>query len=262
VREWSETAERELLEEALVAFLPVGCQPFSTAKSLNRAFTALSSGCQVLSAGYPLYAPLGDLIYREASDLVADLVRGSLRLGPDTISKYDASVERLASADGEARALAVFLANIRPAEASRQLLLSLVHGHSTMPEAHALVRSLNGLSVASPFSSVALDFDVLFRAADSGLAMMVSRKALRRMLPHMQERLQGRERVGGEQYLRVHDERPIRSAVEWGNPPISIELATYASAMREIERRMTHSFGPVRTILSETSPLFPNMVVE
>lgn len=262
VKEWSETAERELLEEALVAFLPVGCQPFSRAKSLNRAFTALSAGCQVLSVGYPLYAPLGDLIYREAGELVADLVRSSFRLRPETVSKYNASVERLASAEGEARALAAFLVNLRPGEGQRPLMLSLIHGHSTMPQAHGLVRSLNGLSVASPFSSAPLDFDVLFRAADSGLTMLVSRNASRRMLPQVQERLEGRERIGGEQYLRVRDERPVRRAVEWGNLPISVQLATYASAMREIERRMTDSFGPVRTILSETSPLFPNMVVQ
>ena len=58
VVEWNEPAEREALAQALMTFLPVNAQPFSIAKSLNRAFTELSSGSQVLSVGYHLYEAL------------------------------------------------------------------------------------------------------------------------------------------------------------------------------------------------------------
>ena len=44
VEEWTESAERDLLRDALVTFLPVNARGFSAAKSLNRAVTALSAG--------------------------------------------------------------------------------------------------------------------------------------------------------------------------------------------------------------------------
>ncbi|WP_169833599.1 hypothetical protein, partial [Methylobrevis pamukkalensis] len=52
---WSEAGEAAALEQADVAFIPVGGQGFSIAKSLNRAISALAGGCQLLAPGYPLY---------------------------------------------------------------------------------------------------------------------------------------------------------------------------------------------------------------
>ena len=74
---------------SFACFLPVNAQPFSAAKSLNRAVTALAAGCQILSVGYPLYAPFDSLIYRDAETLASDsrrgksacLVRASCRTG-------------------------------------------------------------------------------------------------------------------------------------------------------------------------------------
>ena len=62
IEEWSEAAEIEVLGASDVAFLPVSGQSFSRAKSLNRAVTALCAGCQVLNAGYPLYAELDEVV--------------------------------------------------------------------------------------------------------------------------------------------------------------------------------------------------------
>jgi len=85
--EWSLAGEEELLRESLVAFIPVNAQPFSIAKSLNRAVSALSIGTQVLSAGYPLYEPLGEFVYRDPAALLEDFHRGTLRLREETLPR-------------------------------------------------------------------------------------------------------------------------------------------------------------------------------
>jgi hypothetical protein len=255
VEEWTETGERELLRDALVAFLPVNAGAFSVAKSLNRAVTALSSGCQVLSVGYPLYEPMGELIYRRASELLADLLAGSLRFSAPAMVEYRRLLDRLASAETEARRLAAFLAELKPKAGTRRQPLRLVHGQTTRIEAHGMIRAVKGLSVASPYCSAVLDFDVLFRGAFPGLEMLVSRKTASRLL---QGKL--RQSNGSGDYLLVPDERgggENRQAVrDWRLDPVPFQLATYGNAMAEIQRRLAATFGPGRTIFSELSP-FP-----
>jgi hypothetical protein len=163
--EWSEEAEKAALDEALVAFLPVSAQPFSVAKSLNRAVTALSAGCQVLSAGYPLYAALDPLIYRDPARTLEDLAAGALRFSAGSDATYRRVLDACASAQAEAGALAGFLAKLVPQSVADARPLCLIHGHSTRLEAHNFVRTANGLSVASPYCPAPFDFDVLFRAA-------------------------------------------------------------------------------------------------
>lgn len=263
--EWSEGAERDLLQEALLAFLPVNAQRFSVAKSLNRAVTALSFGCQVLSVGYPLYAALEPLIYRDPNTFLADLAQGSMRLSGQSFSKCRETIDALATPEVEASRLALFLCALRPKYAENCLPVSLIHGHSTLAEVHSLVQAVNGFSVASPYCSAALDFDVVFLGAPFGVRMLVSPKASHRLLPQVQARLQGRERIRGRQFLRLRGEADgspgrILYPAEWDKEPIPFQLATYASAMRQIERRMTEAFGPCRTILSESAQLpFPSV---
>ena len=262
VSEWTERAEHDLLREALVAFLPVNASSFSRGKSLNRAFTALSSGCQVLSVGYPLYSALEPLIYRESAELAADLVRGSLRFSAATASKYREKLEVLASARTEARNLVAFLATLKGAENNGSLLLAAIHGQSTREETHALVRKVSGLSVASPFCAATLDFDVIFRGSPDQLTMLISQRASPRLLPHVRAKLKGRARFHNEQYLCVQADSlrtpvAIRS-VDLADEPIPFQLATYASMMDEVERRIIDAFGPCRTFVSEISRLpFP-----
>ena len=259
ITEWSEAAEARLLEEAFIAFLPVSAQGFSAAKSLNRAVTALSSGCQVLSVGYPLYDALGDLIYRDAETLLKDLDAGAMRLSAGRIADYADAMHALADADSEARKLAVFLAGLRRDAPTHSAPLAVVHGHATRADAHDLVRRAGGLSVASPFCSAVLDFDVLFRAQPFRLDMLVSRAASRRLLPDKAKQLQPRQKVGGREYFALQHESgaaAVRSdALEWHDQPLPVQLATYAPIMARLEQLMQESFGPIRTIVSETSRL-------
>lgn len=262
VNEWSEPAELDLLREALVALLPVNASSFSRGKSLNRAFTALSSGCQVLSVGYPLYSALEPLIYRDPRELAVDLVRGSPRLSAATACEYRNKLEAFASAETEARNLVAFLATVKGTEDDRSLPLVAIHGHSTLAETHSLARKVGGLSVASPFCPATFDFDVVFRGSLDHLTMLISQRASSQLLPHVRAQLTGRARFRNEQYLCVQADSPrtpaaIRST-DLADEPIPFQLATYANVMDEVERRIIDAFGPCRTFVSEISRLpFP-----
>jgi len=262
IQEWSEDAEQDALRSAFAAFLPVSAEPFSVAKSLNRAVTALSAGCQVLSAGYPLYEALGTLIYRDAANVLEDLEGRAMRFSTATEYKYRRVLESCASADVEATSFAGFLSNLRPTLAADKRPLCVVHGHSTRLETHNFVRHVNGLSIASPYCSAPFDFDVLFRGGQSGVGMFVTRSAAERLLPQVRASVQPGQRFKGRNYLHVPRSSLSNSDVaqwfRWENAPISFHLATYRESLSIVERALTDAFGACRTFVSETRPLpFP-----
>src|SRR5205814_4914013 len=118
------------------------------------------SGCQVLSAGFPLYGPLDALLYRDPQQLVHDVARRDLRFSPTKIADYVKAVDLLASRGEEAARLARFLSNLSPSTATAQQPIMLVHGSSTREEVHGSIKSVGGLSIASPYTSAQFDFDV------------------------------------------------------------------------------------------------------
>lgn len=258
LQEWSEDRERALLAAAFAAFVPVNTQPFSTAKSLNRAVTALTAGCQLLSAGYPLYRQLDELIYRDAGDLARDLERGSLRLSPRRMRLYREAMETFASAAGEASRLANFLAGLEPSKWSEGPIV-LVHGHSTNGAAHKLVQAAGGLSVASPCCSVTMGFDVVFKATPGGLSMRVSEKARRRLAPELLDKLSPVADSSGGKFLELSDNHAPSGAaavpMTCSKLPLTFQLASYSRWMDEIRTRVTAAFAPSRMVMAETSPL-------
>ena len=260
VSEWTEDRERELLDEAFVAFLPVNLQSFSTAKSLNRAVTALCSGCQVLSAGFPLYRQLDTLVYRDPHTLLDDIAKGPLRHSSEGMANFAAAMETSASPEIEAGRLMDFLQGLQVLKVASDTLV-LVHGHATTGHAHKLVQSNGGLSVASPYCTAKLGFDVIFELGLSGLRMFVSEKASKRLLADAKSRIIPGPAVSGRKFIEVNDPdgraaRPGKRS--WGRAPVPFQLATYTESMRGIRARLADAFGPCRMLLSETSPLpFP-----
>lgn len=87
IEAWSVEAEREALDRAFVSFIPVSGQSFSRAKSFNRALTAISSGTQVLSPGFPLYRDLEPAIYADALELLSDLEHGQCRVRGENVDE-------------------------------------------------------------------------------------------------------------------------------------------------------------------------------
>ncbi|QIK78088.1 hypothetical protein G7077_03330 [Sphingomonas piscis] len=237
--EWSETAEQEVLQRADLAFLPVSPALFSRAKSLNRAFTSLAFGCQILSVGHPLYEALDPLIYRDPAVYLADLRAGTLRLSVTRKDEYCRHLEELGSEDTEAVRLSSFLATLEPPQLKKeQPRICVVHGMATRAEVHNFTAGIGGLSVASPYCSAELDFDVDFRRVPLGEAFLGS------------ERRRGFRRF----WRRRADDRPAGFPKnDRGAPSVAFEMATYGHTMRQIATRLAEMLGPVRIILSETA---------
>ncbi|HET6940738.1 MAG TPA: hypothetical protein VFH89_01115, partial [Sphingomicrobium sp.] len=254
--EWSEERERRLLQDAFACFIPVNAQGFSAAKSLNRAITALAAGCQVISVGYPLYARLGQLIYRNVESFLEDLASGRMRHAPKSIEQFESAVDDLASAKAEAAGLAAFLSRQNATKAGGAGTLALVHGFAINGPAHKLVQSLGGLSVASPYCTGDLAFDVIFQREAGGFGMLVSDEALPRLVPGTRRKVREYTSVPGRRFWKIPG-GPDRQTGEGGasDREVPVNLATYATSMKSIGAHMSNAFGPCRLFLSETSAL-------
>lgn len=260
VNVWSEEQEKELLRASLLCFLPVNAQHFSAAKSLNRAITALCGGCQILSVGYPLYAPLEPLVYRDATNFLDDLDKANMRLSRESLGTLEARIEEFASPAHEAHALANFLDSLPHRVNSKDTAgepIYLIHGVATNAAAHDMVKAAGGLSVGSPFCKAPLDFDVLFEAGPGKqLAMLVSETLVSRMARAQRKSLIDRERIAGRKYWEVPEGRPGRKNDAAGTgSSLPLQFARYPSVMLSIIESLGSTFGAGRTLFSENSPV-------
>jgi hypothetical protein len=183
--EWSEQGEATLLERCTACFLPVNAQSFSVVKSLNRAVTALTGGTQVLSAGYPLYESLGEFIYRDAGQLLADLVDCRPRLREETLEAFAHLMDSLASPRAEAHKLSAFLQKLSHGRTTQMPHLAVVHGPYSTRDVHLFVQRMGGLSVASPFAKQQLPYDVRFtlRPNGQGIDLLIASDKRRSLAP-------------------------------------------------------------------------------
>lgn len=260
VREWSESAEEELLASAFACVIPVNFQQFSIAKSLNRAVTALTSGCQVLSLGYPLYEALDTLLYRQPADLIGDLQRGSMRLSSRTLDTYRDLLAKFASPHNEASKLARFLRELRAPVALEQGPIAVVHGYSTSSTAHKLVKEIGGLSVGSPYCTARMAFDIIFKEVQPQvLAMFVSAGVADRLSADLRQQLRPAEAIDKNRYWLLPDASDSAASLgqrtEAQQPPLTHQIASYAPTMDQIRRRLEDTLDPSQIILSETAPL-------
>lgn len=182
IEEWTDEREASLLARSLVSFLPVNAQSFSRVKSLNRAITALTSGTQVLSSGYPLYKLLDQFIYRCSRQLIADLKRGELSLRESTVTQFCEQARQLADADAESKALIDFLVGLKPSQQlvyQTNAIFAVIHGNEMLVDSHKFAQKKNMLSVASPLCKLELNFDVRFRYNQQGeLVVLISKKKI------------------------------------------------------------------------------------
>ncbi len=201
--EWSVEAEEALLADSLAAFIPVNAQPFSIAKSLNRAVSALTAGTQVLSGGHALYQPLADLVYRAPEALLADLQAQRLLLREDSVPALLALLDLHGSPLHEAQRCASFLQAIQqrsslPAKNANQPQLGILHGVRSLGVVHQTAQRLKQLSIGSPFSIPTLNYDLrLATLPDGSLAVHLSDTARARLAPAMQQRLTPAKSITG-----------------------------------------------------------------
>jgi hypothetical protein len=258
VEEWSPSGEATALAQATACILPVNAQQFSIAKSLNRAVSALSAGCQVIAMGFPLYAPLKSLVYREILSCAGDLDESRALLRPETLGTYASLMESWASPENEASRLALFLesrlAQARRYEGSGIPQMAVLHGNMTSGAVHIFGQRLGALAVRSPFCTAKLGYDVFFggRIGQRSLDMFVTERACERLLPGVREKARKVGTIANKQVwgLSARGE-PDQSS--WSEAPLALQVAVYASTIKEMRRQIEAAFGPVAVILSESS---------
>lgn len=256
VKEWSEEREQALLEEAFACLLPVSSAPFSIAKSLNRAVTALTSGCQIFSLGYPLYAELSGFIYRSPEQLADDVLSGMPRLRAKTLDEFMMLLEQAAGVRVAASNLLRFFEEVisGPRRGTNQLTRFIIHGTGTLGSVHKLQQSRGGLSVASPFSLVDLNFDVTFEmTSETGLRMLVGDRARQWLRPAVKAAyiwpVEGRASA-------LWSDKPVsREAVDAPPVPPFLAVAIAPRIWGEMQTRLVSAFGKGAALLSENSNL-------
>ena len=161
IEEWSEDAEKRLIERSYACFLPVNAQRFSVVKSLNRAVSALTGGAQVLSAGFPLYEAFGNFIYRDAASLAADIGPSKARLRRGTIPAFIETMDRFANPEREAAELSGFLGSLAPvAPTTAPAGAAILHGRTSVAAVHKYAQRNGYLSIAGFSAGSDLHYDV------------------------------------------------------------------------------------------------------
>lgn len=266
LEEWTEDRERELLERSLLCFLPVNAQSFSTVKSLNRAVTALSMGTQVLSAGYPLYQPFAELIYRDAETFMVDLSQGSLRLREETLPLLADRFAEQADVENEAAMFAAFLERqvLPSAKIPAGAGAAVIHGMETLGDVHKFAQRMGVLSVASPFAKAELNYDLRFRFAENGTGfdVLISSKKTDLLPPELRLGLKEGADILSTKYMKLETstlfpDLNIRGAAlaAMGSP--CGHTAAYAPVMDGIAGVMSRLFPGMACFQAEQSKLLP-----
>ena len=261
VSEWSADAEAGLLDRSLVAFIPVNSQPFSIAKSLNRAVTAFSHGAQILSPGYPLYESLDRFVYDDPLQLLRSIEQGSLLVRRQTLSGLASTLEKIADPDVEAGNLTTALTKLRERDRPIKRKASLgvlLHGIKSSGVAHKLAQRLQHLSVATPFTTQNLKFDIRFRANPTAMTLdaEISERAQRRLSPEIVQRL--KPSINSDRPHRIafrFDELVTRQLMD-AESGLGSVIAKYSAVMNACEAATLLLFPKCTTIVSELqSPL-------
>lgn len=260
IDEWSEPAEAALLAESDVAFLPVNAQPFSIAKSLNRAVTALCAGAQVLSVGYPLYAALDAFIYRNPARLLSDLSAGIPMLRPDTVGEFAARLNHVADPEREAIGLITFLSGLASAARSRPRvaitappLLGVVYGRDSPAVAHTVARRFGALSIGTPFSHGDLDWDATIRLDDTrpGLAVLVKTRVADLIKASTRARMRF-EQLDDAACLRLELDDAVPGAALGRLPFAAAMASTQFLLLAHCARALKQIFDGLRLYLSDS----------
>jgi hypothetical protein len=258
LEEWTPRGEAAALTQATACILPVNAQHFSTAKSLNRAVTALSAGCQVVSLGYPLYAPLKSLIYRDLESLAIDIGEGQTLLRAETAGTYASLIKQWASPQTEASGLAAFLSGHlgepRADLGSEVPPMAILHGTMTSGAVHKFSRRLGALAVRTPFCIAKLDYDILFagRVGQRALDMFVTGHTVDRMLPRARDAVRKAGMIGNQPVWALSG-RGYDEENKWSEMSLAAQLSLYAASIKDMRRQLEGAFGSIAIILSESS---------
>lgn len=266
VEEWSEAREKEALATSLVSFIPVNAQPFSIAKSLNRGVSALTGGTQLLSAGFPLYAPLDDFIYRDPAQLLADLEADALRNAPERLERFTTCLDSLANPEIEAAKWAAFLTSIqlgRVAPAPRRIgEIAILHGGKTSGGIHKFAQQRGWLSFGSPFTPPGVPFDAHLGLFGNGRlpGLRLSKRAKDMLPKSLRNFATSAAKSSGkgppfELPLACVEAAPsLADLAATAACSIGDRIALYPHIMAEMRRLYNQLFGRLHFVTSELDP--------
>ncbi len=264
LEEWSTEGERKLVAESYVCFLPVNAQRFSTVKSLNRGVTALTGGAQVLSAGYPLYAEMGEFVYRDVASVAEDILGARPKLRRETMASFLGLMGRMADPEGEAGGLTAFLSGLpaRPKPATDPPLLGVIHGRHSTGAVHKYAQRLGHLSVPAAFAAVDLNYDIrVTRDANTGTAMLqLSHNAAQRLRSHLKGLVRPLTPAVGKLVSALPLQEDMANPFDPAQPePINSDavfIANYAAEIGRIEAIVRRHFDVTGVVLSEYASPF------
>lgn len=264
LEEWSEAAERQLVSESYVCFIPVNAQRFSTVKSLNRCVTALAGGAQVLSAGFPLYRSLGDFVYRSAAAVIGDLKYRTPKLRAASLAPLLNLLSQHADVAEEANRLETFLGGLAPAQATKPAAgaLAVVHGRVSVGLVHKFAQRFGHLSVAGPWNTAPLNYDVKIAALPGGgkPAIQLSDKAIQRLAPEAAARLEVVTARDGKTISYLPLQSGILAAASAALAAKlsydSVLASNYTGLMQAVEAELRNLFPLTGVIFSEYSAPF------
>ena len=272
IEEWSEEREAAQIAESLFCFLPTNAQNFSAAKSMNRAVTALTGGSQAFSVGYPLYAPLGEFIYRSAEDLLRDVEAGTPAVRQASLPALAKRLSECADPGVEAEGLANFLRKLpsskRPRSSPPVGSDAVVHGLRSSGGTHKLAQRLAQFSVGVPFGSDKFNHDLRFVLDPSGtaLGMEVSEGVLATLAPMLRERFEMLPEPRGKRthLLAALSRDPWLTAllryVADSSVPGAI-IAFYPKLMSALVAELERLMPGIRCLISEGDPLFSREMI-
>ncbi len=255
---WSEEKEQELLEDSLICFLPVNAQNFSIMKSLNRGITALVSGTQILSAGFPLYEPLSRFVYKDAIKFITDLDSGKLLLCEERLMEFDALIREVACSEREGEKFTLFLQNRAETNSGvveKDEFIAVLHGMQTVGDVHKFAQRLGGLSISTPFCQTNLNFDIRFEIDKESkeLEMLIAEKKLQLLPDELRNKAVPCGRIIDRNYYKVlkiynaADTPLIRTGSVFTN------VACYNEVIATLKSVMESTFPGIKIACSELS---------
>lgn len=209
---WREEREKQKLSEWLICIIPVNGQPFSFAKSLNRAVTALTSSTQILSIGYPLYEPLGDFIYRDVVDFIEDIENNApFKHSAYSIEKYKGKINEYANPKIESENFISFIRKIYNSDKrvhnKEQSSFAVIHGKVSNIQSHKLAQRLGQLSVASPYCKLKLGFNIrlILDSESEKIKVLVCSKTLDRSFSQLKVFASKDKDFAGAKYFKISE---------------------------------------------------------
>jgi len=192
---WEPESFELLMSQTHCVLIPTNNTPFVTAKTHNRASTAIVSGCLVLVDDHPEYNQLVPHVYQNWSDFTSDLLTLNREQIVEKVSKAQDFLISIYSPEKITKKLATFLNNQliknqgnkdKNAVKNHLSPMFIVGKNSSGPEIK-LARRAGYLCVGSKLLNPNLNYNIQFEIMQDSdlLELILNEKAIKKFLPNI-----------------------------------------------------------------------------